>query len=122
MIVEQTPLELVLFAWFGMNPTAQKGDASPNDDSPALHSLRERIIEHYRNPFDQVLESAEARAELGELDPTFVVPQLLGPILFMRLTGLRPVTTADCQRIVDDFLVARTRSNHWLFPADAPKP
>lgn len=57
-----------------------------------------------------MLESAEARAVLGELDPTFVVAQLLGPILFLRMTCLRPVTPADCERVVDDFLVARSRS------------
>lgn len=40
---------------------------------------------------------------LGHVEPVLVVAQLLGPILFLRLTGLRPVTPADCERVVDDF-------------------
>lgn len=54
-----------------------------------------------------MLDTDEARAELGELDPDLVVAQLFGPILFLRLTGLRPVTPRDCERVVDDFLTAR---------------
>ena len=95
---------MALLAWLGMSPAAPAGT-----DSPAMHSLRTRVIEHYRRPFDQILESAEGRAELGEPDPALVVAQLLGPILFLRLTGLRPVAPADCERVVDDFLAARSR-------------
>ncbi|MGI5229373.1 TetR/AcrR family transcriptional regulator [Actinoallomurus sp. CA-142502] len=108
--IEQAPLQWMLFAWLGMSP-ATPTHAAPETDSPAVHSLRTRVIKHYREPFDKVLESAEARAELGELgelDPTFVVAQLLGPIVFLRLTGLRPATPADCERIVDDFLTAHS--------------
>ena len=107
-ITEEAPTHRALFAWLGMTHTPSGDGAAPNVDSPALHSLRERIIEHYRQPFHRVLESPEARAQTGELDPTVVVAQLLGPILFLRLTGLRPVTRADCERIVDDFLAARS--------------
>lgn len=101
-LIEQLPLQWPLFAWLDTGPTAPPADST----SPAVHSLRTRVAEHYRRPFDQVLNSAEARAELGELDPTFVAAQLMGPILFLRLTGIRPVTSADCERVVDDFLAA----------------
>jgi AcrR family transcriptional regulator len=119
ILIEQGPAQRALFAWLSMSRTAPEDDAAPDADSPAVDSLRERIIEHYRHPFDQVLESAEARAELAGLDSTFVVAQLLGPILFLRLTSLRPVTRADCERIVDDFLVARSRSTRYAALADA---
>ncbi|MGH3793497.1 MAG: TetR/AcrR family transcriptional regulator [Pseudonocardiaceae bacterium] len=108
-VIGQAPTQLALFAWLGMSPAAPADNAEPDADSPALHSLRTQLIELYRQPFDQVLDSAEARAELGELDPVLVVAQLLGPILFLRLTGLRPVAPADCERVVDDFLAARSR-------------
>jgi len=107
-VTEEAPTQQALLAWLRMTHTTPGDDATPNAGSPALHSLRERIIEHYRHPFHRVLESPEARAEIGELDPTIAVAQLLGPILFLRLTGLRPVTRADCERIVDDFLAARS--------------
>lgn len=107
-ITEEAPAQRALFAWLGMTHARPGEEAAPKADSPAMRSLRERIIEHYRRPFHEVLESPEAGAEIGEVDPTVVVAQLLGPILFMRLTGLRPVTHADCERIVDDFLAARS--------------
>jgi TetR/AcrR family transcriptional regulator of autoinduction and epiphytic fitness len=109
VVINQVPMQQTLFAWLGMSPTTPPEDAGPDAESPAVHSLRTRVIEHYRRPFDQVLASAEARTELGEVDPTFAAAQLIGPILFLRLTGLRPVTPADCEHIVDDFLTVHSR-------------
>jgi AcrR family transcriptional regulator len=106
-LLEQTPVQQALLAWLGMSPRTPGDDAAPEGGSPALHSLRTRVIEHYRQPFDRILDSDEARAVLGEPDPDFIAAQLLGPILFLRLTGMRPVTPADCERIVDDFIAAR---------------
>jgi AcrR family transcriptional regulator len=106
-VIGQASTQLGLFAWLGMSP-ATAGD-STETDSPAVRSLRERVIDLYRQPFDRLLASPEARAELGEPDPVLVVAQLLGPLLFLWLTGLRPATPADCERIVDDFLAAHSR-------------
>lgn len=110
--IEQAPTQVALLAWLGMGPATAGGPtpaATPDADSPALHSLRTRVIDLYRRPFDQLLDEPETRAELGELDPALLVAQLLGPILFLRLAGLRPVTPADCEHVVDDFLAARGR-------------
>jgi AcrR family transcriptional regulator len=106
-IIGQAPTQLALLAWLGMSPVTA-GD-SDDTDAPAVHSLRERVIDLYRRPFDQLLTSPDARAELGEPDPVLVVAQVLGPLLFLWLTGLRPVTPADCQHIVDDFLAAHSQ-------------
>jgi hypothetical protein len=35
--------------------------------------------------------------------------RLIGPFVFLRPTGLRAVTRADCEKVVDDFLAAHTR-------------
>ena len=91
-----------------MTLAAPVESAVPDAESPAVHSLRTRLIEHYRQPFDQLLQSPEARAELGERDLTFVVARLLGPIIFLRLTGMRPPTSADGEHIVDDFLTVHS--------------
>jgi AcrR family transcriptional regulator len=109
VLIEQAPAQRALLAWLGMAARTPGADGGPEAGSPPMHSLRTRVIEHYRQPFDRILDSDEARAVLGEPDPDFVAAQLLGPILFLRLTGLRPVTPADCERIVDDFLAARSR-------------
>ena len=121
VISEKASTQRALFAWLGMTHTTWGDDRFPNADTPALQSLRERIIEHYRYTFHRVLESPEARATIGEVDPGIVVAQLLGPILFLRLTGLRSVTRADCERIVDDFLAARSLdSRHEVQPPGRP--
>jgi hypothetical protein len=106
-VIGQAPTQLALFAWLGMSP-ATAGD-SGDTHSPAVHSLRELVIDLYRRPFDRLLTSPDARAELGEPDPVLVVAQLLGPLLFLGLTGLRSVTPTDCRHIVDDFLAAHSK-------------
>jgi AcrR family transcriptional regulator len=118
-LIEQVPVQRALLTWLGMSlrtpgetpaaGTTAVGTTAPEAGSPAMLSLRTRVIEHYRQPFDRILGSEQARAVLGEPDPDFVAAQLLGPIFFLWLTGLRPVTPADCERIVDDFLAARGR-------------
>ncbi|MGK8522764.1 hypothetical protein ACRS6B_14905 [Nocardia asteroides] len=69
--------------------------------------MRQRLIEQYRKPFDQLFDDPAVRAELGEFDVTRALTQLVGPIVFARLVGLGPSTPADCARLVDDFLAAR---------------
>lgn len=98
--IRDTPLQVSTLAWLatGSDRTA---------DSPAITSLRRRLIDQYRAPFDQVLETPEARAQLGDFDTYFALSQLVGPLVFAKLLGLRESTRQDCARIVDDFLAAR---------------
>lgn len=106
-LLEQAPVQQALLAWLGMAARTPGDAVTAEPGSPAMLSLRTRLIEHYRQPFDRILASDEARAALGDPDPDFAVAQLLGPVLFLRLTGMRPVTQADCERIVEGFLAAR---------------
>lgn len=103
-LIERAPLQLTAMAWVAMGPE------EPRDDSNVLTPLRSRIIDQYRQPFDEVLNSASARDELHELDVTLALTQLVGPLIFARLTGIRALTRADRERIVDDFLTAHRRA------------
>lgn len=98
---EQAPLQLTTLAWLAMAP----------DDSPEqpnrLAPLRFRVASQYRAPFDAVLDTDEARAQLGEFELDLAIIQLVGPLIFAKLSGLVTVTAADRERIVDDFLRAR---------------
>src|SRR5690606_14598926 len=100
-LIEQAPVQMTTLAWLAMGSI---GEDHP--DPAAVTSLRARVIEQYRHPFDQILTSPEARAMLGELDTTFAIIELLGPIVFARLTGLRSIDHDDCTRLVDNFLTA----------------
>ncbi|MFF5033362.1 TetR/AcrR family transcriptional regulator [Nocardia salmonicida] len=98
--IRDAPLQVSTLAWLATG-------ADRNTDNPAITSLSQRIIDQYRVPFDQVLDTPDARRQLGEFDTYFVLSQLVGPLVFAKLIGLRPSTHQDCARIVDDFLAAR---------------
>ncbi|WP_231386906.1 TetR/AcrR family transcriptional regulator [Nocardia sp. BMG111209] len=119
--IEQVPMQLSTLAWMGLGlgPTST---ATADDPSPVVKSLRASVIEHYRVPFDRVLETPAARARLGDHDRIFVFAQLLGPIIFMKLTGLRTVTPDDCARIVRDFLAAHPIPRDSQHGIGAPVP
>ncbi|MBC7304508.1 MAG: TetR/AcrR family transcriptional regulator [Nocardia sp.] len=102
--IRDTPLQLSTLAWLATG-------SDDNADNPAISSLRQRIIDQYRVPFDQVLDTSEAHERLGEFDTYFVLSQLVGPLVFAKLIGLRASTPQDCARIVDDFLAARAKTS-----------
>ncbi|MBJ7336438.1 TetR/AcrR family transcriptional regulator [Mycolicibacterium sp.] len=96
-LIEEAPLHLSLLAWVSLGPT------EGGDDGGSRNSLRARVVENYRKPFDELLASPRARAELGDFDLTLALAQLLGPLVFGVMTGIRIIDRADCVRIVDDF-------------------
>lgn len=102
------PLHVTLLAWLALGPTASTDHAVGEHASGAL---RARVIDQYRQPFDAILHGAEARAELDDFDLQLALCQLIGPLAFARMTGLRTITAEDCTHIVDDFLAAHRRKN-----------
>jgi len=102
-LFQEAPLQVTTLAWVALGPTPDS-----TADNYDRHALRARIIDHYRQPFDALLQSPEARAELDEFDLELILCQLVGPVAFARLTGLRVIDQHDCARIIDDFLAAHT--------------
>ncbi|AEF36064.1 MULTISPECIES: TetR/AcrR family transcriptional regulator [Mycobacteriaceae] len=102
------PLHVTALAWLALGPTATT-DHTSGEHAP--RALRARVIDQYRQPFDAILQSTEARAELGDFDVELVLCQLIGPFAFARMTGLRTMTAHDCTRIVDDFLTAHRHND-----------
>ncbi|WP_280501864.1 TetR/AcrR family transcriptional regulator [Nocardia farcinica] len=100
-VIDEAPLHMSSLAWLA---TAGR-DSGP--DGGATDSLRARLVEQYRAPFDRVLETPEAKARLGDFDRTRALAQLLGPIVFAKIVGLETVSPRECARLVDDFLIAR---------------
>src|SRR5690606_20590810 len=116
-LIEQAPVQMTTLAWLAM------GSIDDNHTDPAaLTSLRARVIEQYRRPFDQILTSPDARATPGELDTTFAIIELLGPIVFARLTGLRTIDHDDCARLVDNFLTAHATATASTSPTGTGRP
>lgn len=100
-LIDEAPLHLTALAWLALGP----GDPDSDRRKP-LAGLAARVVEQYRQPFDEVLASPKARADLGDFDLTLAIIQLIGPIVFAKLSGMKTLTADDRVRIVDDFLVA----------------
>lgn len=107
-LLDEAPLHLTLLAWVSLGPSDGSGEL--HDGSGSRNSLRARVIEHYRQPFDELLDSPQARAELGDFDLSLGLAQLLGPLLLGRMTGIRDIDRDDCIRIVDDFFATHRPS------------
>ncbi|AZZ83799.1 MULTISPECIES: TetR/AcrR family transcriptional regulator [Gordonia] len=108
-LIEQAPLQLTTLAWLAMLPE-QPGQSEQSDgEQNALAPLRRRVVEQYREPFDRVLTTDVATAELDNFDLTMAVTQLAGPLIFAKLTGIRSMTVGDLEQLVDDFLTAHRR-------------
>jgi AcrR family transcriptional regulator len=105
-LFNDAPLHVTTLAWLALGPTGAKGDT---DDRHASDALRTRVIDQYRQPFDALLQSGQARAELDDFDLELALCQLVGPFAFARMTGFRAMTHDDCTKIVDNFLVAHRR-------------
>lgn len=101
-LMDEAPIQLTLLAWVSLGPTGASAEESRD-------SLRARVIEQYCQPFDDLLDSPQARDELGEFERTLALTQLLGPLLFGVITGIRRLDPGDCIQIVDDFLASHGR-------------
>jgi AcrR family transcriptional regulator len=109
-LIEETPVYLTTLAWLALGPPPSDGEIEDaHDRQRSISALKVRVIDQYRKPFDQILDSPGARAELGDFEPTLALTQLVGPIVFARLTGLHTIDHQDCVRIVDDFLAVHQR-------------
>lgn len=111
-LIDQAPLNITTLAWLSIGSVG--GDPA---DSAAITSLRSRVTEEYRQPFDHILTQPDVQAQLGNIDTTFAIVQLLGPVVFARLTGLCTVDHDGCVQLVDDFLAARKQGGEPI-PAE----
>jgi TetR/AcrR family transcriptional regulator, regulator of autoinduction and epiphytic fitness len=104
-LYKEAPLHPTTLAWIALQSTDSGADDA-HEWQQCNSTLQARVIEHYRQPFEAILQSPDARAQLGELDLELAVCQLVGPLLFAWMIGLRFIDHQDCVRIVDDFLTA----------------
>lgn len=100
----EAPLHLTTLAWVSLGPTPSSGDEAGHTST-----LRTKVVDQYRQPFDAILQSLQARDELDDFDVELAMCQLVGPLAFARMTGLHAMSQYHCERIVDDFLQAHRR-------------
>jgi AcrR family transcriptional regulator len=107
----EAPLHVTTLAWLSLGPTSANDNGETQSSTRAL---RTRVVDQYRQPFDVILQSPQARDELDDFDVELAVCQLVGPLAFARMTGLHATNRRHCEHIVDDFLKAHQR-DHSLF-------
>lgn len=107
-LLTEAPLHLTTLAWVALGPTALPEKATSTTEHNPSTALRTRVIDQYRQPFDAILRSTDAREQLGNLDIDLAICQLVGPLVFARLTGLSTLTQQHCTHIVDSFLTTHT--------------
>lgn len=105
-LFNDAPLHVTTLAWLSLGPTGAKDET---DNSHASGALRARVVDEYRQPIDAILTSPKAHTELGNIDRDLAICQLVGPLAFARMTGLRTITRDDCTTLIDDFLAAHRR-------------
>lgn len=109
-LFNDAPLHVTTLAWLSLGPTGAKDET---EDRHASGALRARVVDQYRQPFDALLNGDKARAELDDFDLELALCQLVGPLAFARMTGIRTVTHKDCANIVDDFLAAHCKTRDY---------
>ena len=98
-LIQDAPLQQSMLGWLAM------GRGASDDDE--VGQLRRGIVDSYAAPLHAVLSAAEADGTLVPGDRDLAVAQLAGPVVLARMIGLRPLTAADVEQLVDDFLRAR---------------
>ncbi|MBY6687455.1 TetR/AcrR family transcriptional regulator [Rhodococcus sp. BP-149] len=110
-LIEEAPVQLTMLGWIALGsvqPETAGATSHPEEERNPVSSLRARVVNQYREPFDRILGDPEAQQELGQFDTDLALTQLVGPIVFTRLTGLPPIGPAERRQLVDDFLAARS--------------
>src|ERR1700739_4066873 len=117
-LYKEAPLHPTTLAWIALRSTDNGADDA-HDWQQCNSTLQARVIEHYRQPFEAILQSPDVHNQLAELDLELAVCQLVGPLLFAWMIGLRFIDHQDCVRIVDDFLIAHRLDETAGTPPDA---
>ena len=115
-LVKEAPLHLTTLAWLALRSNTDDDEDGQGGQTPNS-ALQARVVEHYIQPLEAILQSPEAHDQLDELDLELAVCQLAGPLLVSWMIGLRHIDQQDCARIVDDFLAGHRRANAATAPS-----
>ena len=89
-LIAEAPVTLTAMSWLTLGDLERLPGAPHrgSPDSPEVRTLRERVAEQYAAPFDTILSSPQAIAEIGDVDRTKAAALLLGPIALGKLSTL----------------------------------
>lgn len=114
-LIAEAPMTLTAMYWLALGADMEQlpdARTSPAPDSAEVSTLRERIAQQYAAPFDAIFDSAQAVAELGDVDRTMAIALLIGPMVVGRLSTVSGFDYRECARAaVDGFLDVQRRKH-----------
>ncbi|BBY28287.1 TetR/AcrR family transcriptional regulator [Mycolicibacterium sediminis] len=112
-LIAEVPVSLAAMSWLALGGDLEQlpwGAAKRSAESLEVRTLRERVAELYAAPFDAIFDSAEAQAQLGEVDRTRAAALLLGPIVLGKLSTLPDFDYREIAEVaVDGYLATHSR-------------
>ncbi len=88
-LIADAPVSLTAMSWLALGSNLEHLPwVATGTESPEIRNLRERVAEQYAAPFEAVLSSPAAIAELGDVDRLRATALLLGPIVLGKLSTL----------------------------------
>ncbi len=108
----EAPAALSAMSWLALgSPMEQLPSGRAARDSPEVQTLRERIAQQYSAPFDAILDSPQAKAELVDVDRAQAIALLFGPVVLGKLSTLADFDYRECARVaVEGFLATHAKS------------
>ncbi|KIU18410.1 TetR/AcrR family transcriptional regulator [Mycolicibacterium llatzerense] len=88
-LIAEAPVSLTAMSWLALGSNLEHVPwVATGTESAEIRNLRERVAEQYAAPFEAVLSSPAAIAELGDVDRLRATALLLGPIVLGKLSTL----------------------------------
>ncbi|ULE33885.1 TetR/AcrR family transcriptional regulator [Mycobacterium sp. IDR2000157661] len=113
--IAEVPAMLTAMTWLASGPDAGVYPAGAQSDSDSVGTLKSRIIQLYSAPFDAILDSADADAELDETDRIQTLALLIGPLILGKLSTVAEFDYRACaEAAVDGFLATHARKPRGL--------
>lgn len=106
-LIADAPISLTALSWLSLGGDMEHYPTSA--DSAEVQTLRERVAEQYAAPFEDILRSPDAVAELGQVDRAEAAALLLGPIALAKLSTLPDVDYARLAVLAVDGYLATHR-------------
>ena len=109
-MIAEVPVSLAAMSWLALGGNLEHLPwGASTAESDEVRGLRDRVAELYAAPFEAVLGSPEAVAELGDVDRMQATALLLGPIVLGKLSTLPEFDyRAVARASVDGFLATHT--------------
>lgn len=113
-LIAEAPVTLTAMSWLALGGDMETLPGAPrrtSRDSPEVQTLRQRVAEQYLAPFDAILSSPQAIAELGDVDRAKAGALLLGPIALGKLSTFPDFDYREIAVVTVDGFLATHRKN-----------